>query len=100
MVERPRGGTSVPLGRLCFSTQICVRALLSGAGRLAKVALLCLAGSVVPTHAASMFGAVDPVNVKALTSPAANEAWTPGSSLPQVSAPDPLAAVPSAALSR
>ena len=46
-----------------------------------------------------MFGAIDPLNVKALTSPAANQPWTPGQSLPQVSAPEPLAAVPNAALS-
>jgi outer membrane protein len=46
-----------------------------------------------------MFGAIDPLNVKDLTSPAANQPWTPGQSLPQVSAPEPLAAVPNSALS-
>jgi outer membrane protein len=102
----------VPYWRYYFGRYISVRAVkrhvreaprgvlsTSVVYRVMKVAMLCLAGFGAPAQAASMFGEIDPLNVKAMTSPAANQPWTPGQPLPQVSAPEPLSEVPNAALS-
>lgn len=56
--------------------------------------LFCCAGLGLPAYAASLFGEIDPLNVKARTSPAPNQPWSPDQPLPAVPARGPMPAIP------
>ena len=59
------------------------------------MALLGFTYLVAPAHAQSLFGAIDPFNTGAKTSPAPNQRWIPGQELPVVPAPASLQSIPS-----
>ena len=57
-------------------------------------ALFCCAGLGLPAQAASLFGEIDPLNVKARTSPAPNQPWSPDQPLPAVPARASMPVIP------
>jgi len=57
-------------------------------------ALFCCAALGFPAQAASLFGEIDPLKVKALTSPAPNQPWSSDKPLPAVSARGPIPEIP------
>jgi outer membrane protein len=85
-----------PNFRALVGSQPANYARLAGAWGLRAwlVALFCCAGLGLPAQAASLFGEIDPLNVKARTSPSPNQPWSPDKPLPAVPARGPIPAIP------
>ena len=62
--------------------------------RVMLALLFCCAGLGLPVQAASLFGEIDPLNVKGLTSPSPNQFWKPDKPLPPVLQPEVASKVP------